>query len=73
MGILDAIFSAAFEGKAPPAIPQWIEWKHITTGIFHCPTCLNLDSCWFTDQKNLFCLSIHIVIVQPIRSLFLMF
>ncbi len=26
---------------------KWVEWKHIITGITHCPRCLSLDKCWF--------------------------
>lgn len=27
----------------------WVEWKHIPTGLHHCPTCLILDKCWFDN------------------------
>ncbi len=52
MGILDAIFSAAFEGRTPPSIPNWVEWEHVMTGKTHCPVCLKLDGCWFTDETK---------------------
>jgi len=31
----------------PPNIQPWVEWKHLTMGRTHCPTCLKLDKCWF--------------------------
>ena len=52
MGILDAIFSAAFEGETPPTVPTWVEWEHVARGITHCPVCLKLDGCWFTDETK---------------------
>ena len=52
MGILDAIFSAAFEGETPPSVPTWGEWEHVATGRTHCPVCLKLDGCWFTDETK---------------------
>lgn len=27
----------------------WVEWKHVPTGIIHCPICLVLDKCWFNN------------------------
>ncbi|MBO5231120.1 MAG: hypothetical protein J6B88_00720 [Clostridia bacterium] len=32
------------------AIQPWVEWKHITMGKTHCPTCLRLDKCWFSKS-----------------------
>lgn len=52
MGILDAIFSAAFEGDTPPSVPAWVEWEHVAMGKTHCPVCLQLDRCWFTDDSK---------------------
>ena len=52
MGILDAIFSAAFEGETPPSVPAWVEWEHVTMGMTHCPVCLKLDGCWFADETK---------------------
>ena len=28
---------------------NWVEWKHISMGFIHCPTCLRLDKCWFAE------------------------
>lgn len=28
----------------------WIEWKHISIGLSHCPECLALDKCWFNNS-----------------------
>ena len=61
MGILDSIFSAAFEETVSPFTPNWVEWTHISMGKTHCATCLRLDNCWFTDEnkpklpQHLFC------------------
>ena len=61
IGILVAIFSAAFEGETPPTVPAWVEWEHVAMGMTHCPVCLKLDGCWFTDEnkptlpQHLFC------------------
>lgn len=27
----------------------WVEWKHISIGLMHCPVCLALDKCWFNN------------------------
>lgn len=29
----------------------WVEWKHISTGLTHCQTCLKLDKCWFMKAR----------------------
>lgn len=34
------------------ATPKWVRWKHVTTGLFHCFSCLALDNCWFVDDKK---------------------
>lgn len=49
MGILEDIFTAAFQETEPPEIPDWIEWVHISDGLSHCEVCLKLDKCWFVD------------------------
>ena len=42
-------------------MPAWVEWEHVATGMTHCPVCLKLDRCWFTDEtkpmlpQHLFC------------------
>lgn len=51
-GILDEIFLAAFEDKAPKAIPKWIKWKHVFVGISHCKVCLRLENCWFPEENK---------------------
>lgn len=33
------------------AIQPWVEWKHVTMGKTHCPTCLKLDKCWFVKAN----------------------
>ena len=52
MGLFEDLFSAAFNGEEPPPIPSWVKWKHISKGLTHCPVCLKLDQCWFTDDKK---------------------
>ena len=32
MGILKDIFTAALWGREPPAVPDWVEWIHISKG-----------------------------------------
>ena len=27
----------------------WVEWKHISSGLLHCPVCLVLNGCWFNN------------------------
>lgn len=29
----------------------WVEWKHVPTGVIHCPICLKLNKCWFDKLK----------------------
>lgn len=31
----------------------WMEWKHVSMGISHCPICLVLDKCWFQDVNGI--------------------
>ena len=52
MGILEDIFSASFHGESLPQFPDWIEWRHISRGRTHCPICLGLDKCWFTETNK---------------------
>ena len=52
MGILKDIFTAALWGREPPAVPDWVEWIHISKGMTHCETCLKLDKCWFVDENK---------------------
>lgn len=33
-------------------IRLWVEWKHISMGKTHCPTCLKLDKCWFVKENT---------------------
>lgn len=40
-------YSKAFRNAIHTAIQPWVEWKHISMGKTHCPTCLKLDKCWF--------------------------
>lgn len=32
-------------------IQPWVEWKHISMGKTHCPTCLKLHKCWFAESN----------------------
>lgn len=48
MGVFDELITIDNNGEIK--INQWIEWKHISTGIAHCPTCLALDKCWFNNS-----------------------
>ena len=52
MGLLSDIFTASFRGESSPQLPHWIEWKHISKGRTHCPTCLRLDGCWFKEDNK---------------------
>ena len=52
MGILEDIFTAALWEREPPAVPDWVEWIHISKGMTHCETCLKLDKCWFVDENK---------------------
>lgn len=40
-------YSTEFRNTIRTAIQPWVEWKHISMGKTHCPTCLKLDKCWF--------------------------
>ncbi len=43
------------------AFTPWVEWRHISKGKTHCPTCLKLDKCWFAKvnmpmlPQHMFC------------------
>lgn len=52
MGHLEDVFTVAFWGYDPPPQPKFIEWKHISKGLSHCPVCLILDKCWFADNNK---------------------
>ena len=67
MGKLEDIFIAAFWDDDLRQISNWIEWKHISRGLTHCPVCLSLDKCWFVDRTNQPCRSMNIVIVLRSR------
>lgn len=30
----------------------WIEWRHVSPKLIHCPMCLILNGCWFNDIKK---------------------
>ena len=47
MGILDNLINIDEDGIVSYA--GWVEWKHIPTGLYHCPVCLSLDKCWFSN------------------------
>lgn len=47
MGILDDLIKIDENGIVNYA--GWVEWKHIPTGLLHCPVCLVLDKCWFNN------------------------
>ncbi len=49
MGIFDGIINIDKNGNVVYRI--WVEWKHIQTGMTHCPVCLSLDKCWFDESK----------------------
>ena len=36
-----------YENTDLSAVQPWVEWQHIPMGRTHCPTCLQLDKCWF--------------------------
>ena len=40
--------NANYENNDLSAVQPWVEWQHIPMGKTHCPTCLQLDKCWFT-------------------------
>lgn len=66
MGILNDLIKIDENGQISYA--GWIEWKHIPTGIMHCPVCLVLDKCWFNNllkpelpqHKNCHCVAVNI-------------
>ena len=51
-------YSTEFRNAIRTAIQPWVEWKHISMGKTHCPTCLKLDKCWFV-KANMPMLSQH--------------
>lgn len=44
-------YSREFREMAQTELQPWIEWKHISMGKTHCPTCLKLDKCWFVKTN----------------------
>ncbi len=44
-------YSTEFRNAIRTAIQPWVEWKHISMGKTHCPTCLKLDKCWFVKAN----------------------
>lgn len=44
-------YSTEFRNAIRTAIQPWVEWKHISKGISHCPSCLKLDKCWFVKAN----------------------
>ena len=44
-------YSKALRDAIYVAIQPWVEWKHISMGKTHCPTCLKLDKCWFVKAN----------------------
>ena len=44
-------YSTQFRNAIHTAIQPWVEWKHISMGKTHCPTCLKLDKCWFVKAN----------------------
>lgn len=44
-------YSTEFSNAIRTAPQPWVEWKHISTGKTHCPTCLKLDKCWFVNNN----------------------
>ena len=44
-------YSTEFRNAIQTAIQPWVEWKHISKGKTHCPTCLKLDKCWFVKAN----------------------
>lgn len=47
MGVLDDLIKINENGIVSYA--GWVEWKHISMGLLHCPVCLVLDKCWFNN------------------------
>jgi len=44
-------YSTELRNTIRTAIQPWVEWKHISMGKTHCPTCLKLDKCWFVKAN----------------------
>ena len=47
MGIFDELIKVDDNGVV--SYVGWVEWKHVTMGLLHCPVCLVLDKCWFNN------------------------
>ena len=45
-------YSTQFRNAIRTAIQPWVEWKHISMGKTHCPTCLKLNKCWFVKANK---------------------
>lgn len=50
MGIFDNLIEIDEDGNIKYS--GWIEWKHVSMGIVHCPICFILDKCWFDSIKK---------------------
>lgn len=48
MGIFDDIIEVDENGNINYV--GWVKWKHVSGGIWHCPVCLILDKCWFSNS-----------------------
>lgn len=33
-------------------VPSWVKWVHHSQGKTHCPECLKLDGCFFTEAEH---------------------
>ena len=47
MGVFDDFIKIDENGVV--SYVGWVEWKHFSTGVLHCPVCLVLDKCWFSN------------------------
>ena len=52
MGFLNELFSAGVWGKKTPDAPKWNKWIHRNLSDNNCPECLQLDGCWFLNEKT---------------------
>ena len=50
MSVFDGLININSQGDF--IYSGWIEWKHVSYGLTHCPTCLKLDNCWFNNLKK---------------------
>ena len=48
MGIFDNLIEIDANGVIKYL--GWVEWEHISKGLIHCPVCLVLDKCWFSNM-----------------------